>query len=57
VFFDEKDKLVSAYGVTGIPTKFILDKQGIGRFMEIGMEEENKFIEDFTQKIDVLLAD
>ena len=57
VFFDEKDKLVSAYGVTGIPTKFILDKQGIGRFMEIGMEEEIKFIEDFTQKIDVLLAD
>lgn len=57
MFFDEKDKLVSAYGVTGIPTKFILDKQGIGRFMEIGMEEEIKFIEDFTQKIDVLLAD
>jgi thiol-disulfide isomerase/thioredoxin len=56
IYFDLKDEMVKAYGVTGIPSKFILDKNGIGRFMEVGLEEEQTFIDQTSMKIDALLA-
>jgi thiol-disulfide isomerase/thioredoxin len=56
VYYDLKDEMVKGYGVTGIPTKFILDKKGIGRFMEVGLAEEQAFIEETSMKIDALLA-
>lgn len=56
IYFDLKDEMVKGYGVTGIPSKFILDKQGIGRFMEVGLEEEQTFIDETSMKIDALLV-
>lgn len=56
IYFDLKDEMVKGYGVTGIPSKFILDKNGIGRFMEVGLEEEQTFIDQTSMKIDALLA-
>lgn len=56
ILFDLKDEMVKGYGVTGIPSKFILDKNGIGRFMEVGLAEEQTFIEQTSMKIDALLA-
>jgi thiol-disulfide isomerase/thioredoxin len=56
IYYDLKDELVKGYGVTGIPSKFILDKQGIGRFMEVGLEEEQTFIDETSMKIDALLV-
>ena len=56
IYYDLKDEMVKGYGVTGIPTKFILDKQGIGRFMEVGLAEEQAFLEETSMKIDALLA-
>jgi thiol-disulfide isomerase/thioredoxin len=56
ILFDLKDEMVKGYGVTGIPSKFILDKNGIGRFMEVGLAEEQTFIDQTSMKIDALLA-
>lgn len=56
IYYDLKDEMVKGYGVTGIPSKFILDKQGIGRFMEVGLEEEQTFIDETSMKIDALLV-
>ena len=56
IFFDLKDEMVKGYGVTGIPSKFILDKNGIGRFMEVGLADEQTFIDQTSMKIDALLA-
>lgn len=36
VLMDMEDKVVAAYGVTGIPTKFVVDKSGKIRFKSIG---------------------
>ncbi len=38
VLMDFDDKVVGAYGVSGIPTKFIIDKNGNIRFKSIGFE-------------------
>lgn len=36
VLMDNKDEMVTSFGVSGIPTKFILDKEGNIRFKSIG---------------------
>lgn len=36
VLMDNKDEVVSSFGVNGIPTKFILDKEGNIRFKSVG---------------------
>jgi peroxiredoxin len=36
VLFDQDNATVSAYGVEGIPTKFIIDKKGRIRFKDVG---------------------
>lgn len=38
VLMDMEDKVISAYGVSGIPTKYILDRNGKIRFKAIGFE-------------------
>ena len=35
---DTDDKVISAYGVSGIPTKYVLDRNGKIRFKAIGFE-------------------
>ena len=36
VLMDNEDKVISDYGVSGIPTKFVVDKNGRIRFKAIG---------------------
>lgn len=36
VLFDLDDKVVASYGVSGIPTKFVVDKNGLIRFKSVG---------------------
>ena len=36
VLMDNKDEVVSAFGVSGIPTKFVVDKNGNIRFKSVG---------------------
>ena len=38
VLLDLDDKVINAFGVTGIPTKYVLDRSGIIRFKAIGFE-------------------
>jgi thiol-disulfide isomerase/thioredoxin len=38
VLMDNDDKVITSYGVSGIPTKFILDRNGKIRFKTIGFE-------------------
>ncbi len=38
VLLDTEDKVINAYGVSGIPTKYILDKNGKIRFKAIGFD-------------------
>lgn len=41
VLMDNEDKVVSAFGVTGIPTKFIVDSKGRIRFKSVGYGGDN----------------
>ncbi len=56
VYFDLTDAVVAKYGVTGIPTKFILDPAGRIQFKEVGYTSEEQFLEDVSMKIEMLLA-
>ncbi len=41
VLMDTTDEVITKYGVDGIPTKFILDKEGRIRFKSIGYGGDN----------------
>lgn len=53
VLYDEN--FVEKYGVTGIPTKFILDKKGLIAFQTIGFDDGDEMIKEMTLEIDLLL--
>lgn len=55
VYFDLKDELVRSLGVTGIPAKFYIDRNGSAQFRDVGFEGEEKFLEAAADKISVLL--
>lgn len=57
VYFDLNDSVVGKFGVTGIPTKFILDKEGRIQFKDVGLTPEEQFLEEASMKIDMLLAE
>lgn len=57
MYIDKTDAVVQKYGVTGIPTKFILGKDGRIQFKEVGLAQDEQFIDDFSKKIDLLLAE
>lgn len=54
VYLDEKDELIRAYGVTGIPTKIFIDKEGRIQFKEMGFFGEERSKKYFLQVIEVL---
>lgn len=54
VYFDENDGLAKAFGVTGIPAKFFVSPNGKIQFKESGFQGEEKFLEDGTDKIELL---
>ncbi len=55
VLFDAN--YVEKFGVTGIPTKFIIDKQGQIAFQSIGFNGGEEMIQEMTAEIDLLLAE
>ncbi|RFT15091.1 MAG: Thiol:disulfide oxidoreductase related to ResA [Candidatus Saccharicenans subterraneus] len=42
VLMDTEDKVVASYGVSGIPTKFVIDPKGKIRFKSIGFEGDTE---------------
>lgn len=56
VLMDMDDAVVGAYGVSGIPTKFIVDKSGLIRFKSIGYAGSSAaLVEELSLMIDLLL--
>lgn len=54
VIMDTEDKVVADYKVSGIPTKFIIDKQGNIRFKAIGFSGSDEgVIEELTTMIEL----
>ena len=54
VWMDTEDKVVSAFKVDGIPTKFILDKDGVIRFKSVGFSgDDDKLVEELSVMIDI----
>jgi len=55
VLLDSQNKVVADYGVEGIPTKFIVDKNGKIRFKSVGFSgDENKLVEELSMLIDMV---
>ncbi len=46
VLIDEDNKVVESFGVSGIPTKFIIDKNGNIRFKSVGFSGDNDALVD-----------
>jgi len=56
VLLDDKGEVATQYGVTGIPTKFIIDRSGMIAFKSIGFSGPD-MEEELTQQIEVLLSE
>jgi thiol-disulfide isomerase/thioredoxin/Tfp pilus assembly protein PilF len=55
---DERAKaFVTQFGVEGIPTKFILDKEGNIQFKTVGFGGEKEMLDDLEAQFDLLLKD
>jgi thiol-disulfide isomerase/thioredoxin len=55
VLYDEDT--IEKYGVTGIPTKFVIDREGKLQFKSIGFESGDEMVKELTAEIEMLLAD
>lgn len=54
VLIDSEDKVVADYGVSGIPTKFIIDPKGKIRFKSIGFEgDTDKMVKEIKLMIEL----
>ncbi|MFC0513675.1 redoxin domain-containing protein [Mucilaginibacter angelicae] len=59
VLFDDKAengrqaKVVSQFGVSGIPTKFVIDKNGFIRFTKVGSGETNQILDEVSTMIEL----
>lgn len=54
VLMDNEDKVVADYKVGGIPTKFVIDKNGVIRFKAIGFDgSDDKLMNELTAMIDI----
>jgi peroxiredoxin len=56
VLIDGKNEVVEQYGVEGIPTKFILGKNGRVAFKEVGFNGP-EMVEQMVQQIEILLSE
>ncbi len=55
VLLDSDNKVVEAYGVEGIPTKFIIDKNGKIRFKSVGFGgDAEKLVEELSLMIEMI---
>ncbi len=54
VLLDTEDKVVASFGITGIPTKFVIDKNGKIRFKSIGYAGSTEaLVDELTAMIDL----
>jgi GTP-binding protein EngB required for normal cell division len=53
VLMDNDDKVVGSYKVEGIPTKFIVGKDGRIKFMSVGFNGTETLIEEIGTMIDL----
>lgn len=54
VLMDKGDKVIGSYGVSGIPTKFILDGEGNIRFTSVGFGgSADKLVEELSMMIEI----
>ena len=52
VLLDSENKVIDSYRVSGIPTKFIIDKKGDIRFMSVGFSgNTDQMVEEISQMI------
>jgi peroxiredoxin len=57
VLLDNDDKVIAAYGVSGIPTKYVLDRSGKIRFKAIGFEgDDDALAEELSLMIEAARA-
>jgi thiol-disulfide isomerase/thioredoxin/tetratricopeptide (TPR) repeat protein len=56
MYLDTDDSVVGKFGVTGIPTKFYIGRDGRIQFKEVGATPEEQFLEEATNRIEVLLS-
>jgi len=55
VLLDTENKVITSFGVDGIPTKFIIDKKGKIRFKSVGFSgSADKLVEELSQMIEML---
>ena len=55
VLLDDKNEAVSSYQVSGIPTKFIIDRKGNIRFKRIGFDgTADQLAEELSNMISIL---
>lgn len=57
MMIDVSDEIVGCFGVTGIPTKFYIDRKGVVQFKEVGVAGPDVFVDEAREKIDLLLHD
>ena len=53
VLMDYDDKVISDYNVAGIPTKFVIDKNGNTKFMSVGFAGN---IDQLVDEISVMIS-
>ncbi len=55
VLLDSKNEVVTAYGVEGIPTKFVIDKNGKIRFKSVGFGgDANQMVDELSMMIEMV---
>ena len=55
VLMDSENKVVEAYGVEGIPTKFMIDKNGKIRFKSVGFGgDDDKLVDELSLMIEMV---
>lgn len=55
VLLDTENKVITSFGVDGIPTKFVIDKKGKIRFKSVGFSgSTDKLVEELSQMIEML---
>jgi len=55
IAFDDQAKVTELFGVTAIPTTFLIDKTGRTQFREVGFDESHNYVKTLTMRIEELL--
>jgi peroxiredoxin len=55
VMFDPKAKILAAFGASGVPTSYVIDRRGVIRFSHEGYDETTEA--SYRREIDALLAE